>query len=658
MQGYWWARGLAQKGHKVFVVTNADEVEPEFRLNLTDADRAPGGEYARVFPESGGRVEVRSTQPYDPRRLFYIPRNNPSVTRLAAIATDVIRAEKCEVIFTYYLEPFAVAAHLASLWTGVPYVFKHAGSDFYRLLLQDDLETSYVEVMRRANRIIASGKSDERLAALGIPGERLFTDISFKLPAEYFNPEAPPFDLDAMLAQAAQAAGDNNKLPQVFAPLEADLPVLGVYGKLGEFKGSFDLLHAAARVIQGGLRFHLVVMSNEWQRLRFCHLADQLGIADHVRFLPFQPHWRVPGFIRRCTAVAFLERDFPITAHAPTIPTEVITCGQCLITSGEVARKQSFRTQIRNLRNMIVVQDPKQHDRLAEGIRFALEDPARAASIGRRAHADFQISQDYGNFVARLESLLVKVAAEEPAGAAASQGPAGQWGPSEPSAFIHRWFPFTLAVMSAEETERARSLAAELLGGGLPPETDLPAALGERLLDDLAADGDPSPAYEMCRYENRLLGMRGGASSEEARGADLFSLTAEELGPLYPSVRGAASVAEFAYDIEAIAGALKAGAEPDLARRPTKVFFRAGSSPFKINDSTEYLLAALGGGSKTVDELLDLLCEHYRRGEGEARRKLRESVRGVLESLYWAGVIDFHSPASASGAELPERAEA
>src|ERR1700674_5650717 len=89
MHVYWTARGLAQRGHRVFVVTNANEVEPAFRLHLSKADRELGGEYAKVFPESSGAVKVYSTEPPS-AQLYYIPLNNPSVTRLATVATNVI----------------------------------------------------------------------------------------------------------------------------------------------------------------------------------------------------------------------------------------------------------------------------------------------------------------------------------------------------------------------------------------------------------------------------------------------------------------------------------------------------------------------------------------------------------------------------------------
>jgi len=45
--GYWLVRSLAMRGHQVFVVTNADEVEPDHRLWIPEADRPLlGGQFA------------------------------------------------------------------------------------------------------------------------------------------------------------------------------------------------------------------------------------------------------------------------------------------------------------------------------------------------------------------------------------------------------------------------------------------------------------------------------------------------------------------------------------------------------------------------------------------------------------------------------------
>src|SRR5438046_2982008 len=78
---YWLARGLAERGHQITVVTNAKEVDNTCRLFMNDNPVW----YQPCFEESGGRVVVLNTNPYDSSQ-FHIPWSNPFVTKLAACA--------------------------------------------------------------------------------------------------------------------------------------------------------------------------------------------------------------------------------------------------------------------------------------------------------------------------------------------------------------------------------------------------------------------------------------------------------------------------------------------------------------------------------------------------------------------------------------------
>lgn len=642
MHGYWTARGLAQRGHKVFVVTNANEVEPTFRILLTEADKAPGGEYARAFPEASSFVRVHSTEPPDYNSLYYIPQNNPTVTRLASIATDLIRAENCEVIFSYYLEPYGLAAHMASLWTGVPYLFRHAGSDLHRLAMLDDLRTAYVEVLHRANRIISSGPSREQILSYGVPKERISSSISFELPTQYFHPDGPSLDIPALLAELRESGLIDDPSRQNFEPLDPSLPVLGIYGKLGFYKGSFDLLHAAARLIHGGFPFYLVAMSNGWQEHHFRRLIEELRIGEYVRLLPFLPHWRVPEFIRGCTAVAFLERDFPIAVHGPTIPSEVVACGKCLIVSAEVAHKQRFRTRIRNLRNLVIVPDPKEHEVLAGRVRYALEDRGRAERIGRRGFQDLGIDHNHGRYITRMESLLTEVAAEAPVTKRISGESEAQSGDLAEAA--KRLYPCTYELLGDEYRERLSATLRECAPGeGVNESDDLAVTLGRQLLSflELVPGGDGSPVKEVCRYEYELQGWERSKSSAGKPEQDGRSLSFEESPDLYVSIPGAVRVVEFDYDVELVIEAMKNGEKPPpAARNPTKVLFHPSNVPMKINDSTEHLVGLLAGGPRTIGDLFGVLCGHYGCEDGPTRAQLKESFVSVLEALYWAGLLE------------------
>ncbi len=49
--GYWLAREMAERGNQIFVVTNANEVEDDYRIHLDDEDREW---YEVAFEDSGG----------------------------------------------------------------------------------------------------------------------------------------------------------------------------------------------------------------------------------------------------------------------------------------------------------------------------------------------------------------------------------------------------------------------------------------------------------------------------------------------------------------------------------------------------------------------------------------------------------------------------
>jgi len=629
MHGYWSARGLAQKGHQVFVVTNANEVESEFRLRLSKDDLERGGPYASEFPETSGFVKVYSTEPPD-RSLYYIPFNNPAVTRLATIATNIIRTENCKVIFAYYFEPYGMSAHLASSWTGVPYVLKHAGSDLHNLALLPELQTAYVEVMHAANRVISSGPSRVQLLSYGIPAERIASAVSFKLPTAFFKADGPALDL-------TQLSREFNEPEYSLAPFEEPLPKLGIYGKLGEYKGSFDLLEAMASLLRNGFR---------WAEPPFRRRIEALGLTKYVKILTFLPHWRVPEFIRSCTAITFLERDFPIGVHGPTIPTEAITCGKCVIISEEVARKQPYRSRMRNFHNIVIVPDPKQHETLAACIRFALEDSVRAEEIGRRGLAELSILQDHEGYLDRLESLLLQVADETTV--SKTGGPTTET-PEDLLSMVSRLYPFTYELLTESQK---RSLVEEIdpnkLTSNASNDLELPLALGSQMLSALAgATTPPDAAGEVCRYEYLMYQWRHETDRQLAKQTSRmdFPFSKTRIGPLYPHLKDNVAVVEFSHDVQVIIDSIRTRTELPSEKRPLRLLICPGSRPSRINDSTHELLNTLKPGSMTTDEVLTKISTSYNSDDGPAAEQLKDAFHSMLETLYWEGLIDFRPAA-------------
>lgn len=399
---FWTSLALARKGVQVHLVTNAREVEYQYRIfdDVSALNLA-----ADPLASANGNLRLH----FSAQRPGYVPNANPFVTKLASIATDVVAGYDCDLIYSYYFEPYAVAAHLASRWTGVPYGIRHAGSDVGRLFLSTELQTAYSNVIRDADFIFASDSAFRRFLSLGVDIDKLQRLAPYSLPTDYFNPSASPFEMNELLRLVC------DKLPKDFYGgafhqfydkcFDHSLPTIGVYGKAGGAKGSFDLIKALGRLACEGLKFNFLAVTQGHPRAVFSFIdaVKAHSLQTRTWLLPFIPHWLIPNFIRTCTAVCFLERDFPIKIHNPLVPREVLACGTCLILSREVGAKHAGRRNFAHGSNLFLV-DPKDTDELAQVIREAIADPEHTRAVGMNGYT--QLSSNLENFDTYAESLV------------------------------------------------------------------------------------------------------------------------------------------------------------------------------------------------------------------------------------------------------------
>jgi glycosyltransferase involved in cell wall biosynthesis len=403
---YQYARMLAQTGHEVHVVTNAAEVERKFRLFFDDGDAAM---LAGKFP-SGGSVTVHAPGPDS--NPVYIPWANPYVTKLAGLAKQVIAAHGCELVFAYYLEPYGMAAHLASHWTGVPYAITHAGSDVGHLMKIEELQASYAEILRRADVVIPSGATTrEAFRALGVPERRFVSWPPRSIPTDLFHPDIPPLAVDDLLRRSRGWRDEellSDRAKSLLAGMaqrrfDPAVPTIGIYGKVGKAKGSFDLIRALG-ALKRRHAFQLLALSGGHPERfeRFLTGLERAGIVERTWVLPFVPLWRVGSFIRACSAVCFLERDFNIKSHNPRVAREVLACGTALVLSGEIARKQPFRHRLVDGENFLLVPDPAAPGDLYRALEAVVTDPDRARRIGAQG---FRLSREVEDFSTYREAV-------------------------------------------------------------------------------------------------------------------------------------------------------------------------------------------------------------------------------------------------------------
>jgi glycosyltransferase involved in cell wall biosynthesis len=418
---YWIAHDLASRGHEVHVITNAKEAAPPFRIHM----RARDWKRCEATYDAGGSVKLYWTDPVD-RSQHYIPLASPFVSKLAGIALKLHAERPFDVIYSHYLEPYGVAGHLAAEMARVPHVARMAGSDAGRLWRHPQLEALYDQVLRSARTVIASGPVAGRAIKRGIDPAAIADPNSVFLPEDLFRPDGPTLDIAALRREVEL---ESPELCDAFwGSFAGGFPWFGIYGKLGDIKGSFALLSALARLKAENIQIGLLAMSHGWPGLeqKFRTRAEELGLADRVLQIPFLPHWRVPEFLRSCLAVCCLEQDFPIVFHTPIIPREVLTCGKCLVASTEVIRKLPDHLRLPDGYGCVAIPDVQDVDALSARLAAMLRDPGPITQVAARGRAFAAALQAEAKADCSIEDILRDAAAKRGRGkrrAATMPGP-------------------------------------------------------------------------------------------------------------------------------------------------------------------------------------------------------------------------------------------
>lgn len=307
VQSYWLAQWLAVLGHRVTVLTNAEEVEDEYRIPLSERDR----DLLRGFWKPGS-IKVISTTT-DVQHVF-IPRTNPMSEKMLALGLQLIEDDRPDIIMSHYFQPYGVVAMQLSLMTGVPYTVRNAGSDVGRLA-KTALRPLYQEVVRRALAVFSTERNEPFLRELGMcDGQLALHPANLRLPGDVFFPGERP-------------VGAENVFRFV------------IFGKAGEAKGTSELI-AAAKVLQRrGAPIKIDAYWSGRDLPRYRRMLEDTEVSDVIRQMPLVPHWGIPDVIRAADAGLFLENRFKISHHTPGVPAEINCCGRYIVTTGEIQAK-------------------------------------------------------------------------------------------------------------------------------------------------------------------------------------------------------------------------------------------------------------------------------------------------------------------------------
>lgn len=635
-QTYWAVRGLAERGHEVFVVTNADEVEQPFRILLGPRDAAL---LEPEFP-SGGFVRVFRPEPYSVR-MGHIPASNPFVSKLAGVALRVVADFGCEVVVGYYYEPYGLAASLTASWTGTSLLLQHAGSDLDRLMRLPELASVYKRMLRAADGVITRPGLAGRFLGMGVRPDALRTVPRYAVPAP-FGPDAPALQA-AEIERIAFGPPDASRPDKAFDP---GVPTIGMYGKPGEVKGTYDLIAALGMLRAAGLEFNLLLLSGGWQQRQVCAALTESRLEDRTWMLPFLPHWRVPSFIRACTAVCFLERDFPIAIHGPVVAREVLACGTCLVLSGEIHGKQPGRDQLIDGDNLILVPDPKDRDSLAKRLRTIVEDPASAIEIGSRGRMAALESPDFEDYIGAWEDLVNSVRPGAP-GLGHSildtrSGPVAER--------LAGAMPWVKPLLGDRFGELVRQFCAAE-GDRLPDGGDTDPVLSARFCDFLAAS-TTGCVRDAARYQRARLWTMwddepestvplAGIAFSDPRPAP------EAMRELYPFRSVPMRIEQFDHDVTpvlCVPDGPQAVDPASVADQPLLVCFarmpNLAPAELRLNAASARLLDHCDGGRRAGQLAASMAADLARTSATDASEIERQAC-AVLARFHRAGVVRF-----------------
>ncbi len=636
MRTYWTAYRLAERGHEVHVLTNAKEAGPPFRMHMRQED------WARCEAQfKNGSLTVHWSDPVD-RSQSYLPMASPFVSKLAAMAATLHAKRPFDVIYSHYMEPYGVAGHLASEITGVPQVVRMAGSDAGRLWHHPQLEALYDHVLRSAEIVIAGGSVARRAIEHGVEAGRIAFGGGYEVPETFFTPNGPVLDFQALRKEVESSgeAGD-----PFWGELSGERKHFGVYGKLGETKGSFALLSAMHRLKLAGVDIGLVALAHGMPKVeqKFRQMAQELDLGDRILQIPFLPHWRVPEFLRGCLAVCCLEQDFPIRIHTPVVAREVLLCGCCLVASAELLRKLPGHDRLASGYGCVAIDNVNDVGELTQRLADIANDPEPAAAVGARGHDFARQLERNSDFPQRLEQILSAAAARKPLIPALS-------GAHDDDEYDRADDRFELTRLCADALRKAAA-EPKLLAQGpidLAQARVVLAAIKKAVAKGLPHLKPLTPAIEIeiavAEAESALGTAHDDCADKTFARLNIrrWAIGRDDLAQLLPVRHPGLRIVEFGFDAAQYLSARKVTDFPPVARPPASyiVVFRPSEGrrrePLLVDGTTARILQ-LSDGTLTSLEIAVRL-------QAERDTSAIEKNLAWVENLFCGGLIGLRAP--------------
>lgn len=298
---YWLAKGLAERGVSIDIVTNAQCVEPEYRMQdcaITDCDLV--GDFSIH--------NISTTEPW------HIPFSVDYASRLLGVLLEVIDNKNIDVIDSGYLVPYGIVGCLASQLTGIPHIVRHGGSDIAKFLDNPEYHRILALTLSSASVVITTRSHAESLTRYDAP----------ILIQEDYVPSKEAFCV---------------------ARKTNEVPVFAYIGKINyhwDRRGLTAIVNAFKN-IEPGL-FELKFISQGKGVDDFIRSVGPES-TQFIQFESFVPPWNMPEKLATIDYLLSLTGEDPIEADS-FIGREAVIAGVKVIDNNEILKHRSLRSLI------------------------------------------------------------------------------------------------------------------------------------------------------------------------------------------------------------------------------------------------------------------------------------------------------------------------
>ncbi|MDO8647836.1 MAG: glycosyltransferase [Candidatus Diapherotrites archaeon] len=361
-KAYWRSKAIGERKNKIFLVTNAFEVEENCRIALT------GKDLEQYQPKN---VKVFNTSPFEMPSFF--PSFNPMTEKLISKGIEVIENNDIDLIEGSYLMPYCFAAHYLAKEFKKPLVITHAGSDMTRILNSEHYYPALKRVINSADRIITFKGGSPMFTQLGVKKKNI-VELSSALNSKAFSPNVVKVRLSKFFGKKPGGA------------------ILTHFGKIHKSKGIYELIDSASKV-KGD--FSILFFGAGKNKADFQKFAANKGLSSRVFFHDFVPPWIVPSIIKASDCLLSVEHNFGVEIHGPIMPREVLSVGKPVLVSNEINLYHSLE----EFDDGIIKVNPGNRKEYIEKLSFIVSNRIVLKKIGKNGREWVEKNNNFKKYI-------------------------------------------------------------------------------------------------------------------------------------------------------------------------------------------------------------------------------------------------------------------